>query len=84
MHMSVTDSSRELYFDLLKRSLLDEIHSDDPLAHYVMYREKRDDFGPIGDADDTDPGIAAKIAAFADKSLQRAVEYLQAKLAERR
>jgi hypothetical protein len=40
MHMSVTDSSRDLYFDLLKRSLLDEIHSDDPLAHYVMYREK--------------------------------------------
>jgi carboxyl-terminal processing protease len=48
---------------------------------YVMYREKRDDFGPIGDAEDTDRETAAKIAAFSDKPLGAAVKYLEATLA---
>jgi O-methyltransferase len=38
--MPTTCAARDLYFDLLKRSLLDEIHADDPLAHYVPYQEK--------------------------------------------
>jgi carboxyl-terminal processing protease len=48
---------------------------------YVMYREKRDDFGSIGESDDIDRETAAKIAMFTDKPLELAVKYLQAKLA---
>ncbi len=47
---------------------------------YLAYREKRDGFGPIDDNNNTDREAVAKIAGFADKPLQLAVEYLQGKL----
>jgi carboxyl-terminal processing protease len=50
---------------------------------YQAYREKRDEFENIGEKNDTDPAIAAKVAGFADKPLQLAVEYLQRKLSEK-
>jgi O-methyltransferase len=33
-------SARELYLDLIKRCLIDSIYLDDPLANYMLYREK--------------------------------------------
>jgi carboxyl-terminal processing protease len=48
---------------------------------YLAYREKRDGFGPIEENNkDIDRETAAKLAGFADKPLQLAVEYLQSKL----
>jgi hypothetical protein len=55
--------------------------SDDDYKTYLAYREQRDEFGPIGDADNTDRETAAKIATFTDQPLALAVKYLQAKLA---
>ena len=47
---------------------------------YLAYREKRDGFGQIDETRTVGSPAAAKLAGFADKSLQLAVEYLQSKL----
>jgi O-methyltransferase len=38
--MSLNEDVRELYLDLVKRCLIDGIYLDDPLADFVLYREK--------------------------------------------
>ena len=40
MDIGVTVSSRQLYLDLIKRSLTDLIYIDHPLAQYHLYRPK--------------------------------------------
>jgi carboxyl-terminal processing protease len=47
---------------------------------YLAYREKRDGFGVIDETSHADPDTVAKLAGFADKPLQLAVEFLQGKL----
>lgn len=38
--MSTPNGPRELYLDLMKRCLIDSVYLDDPLANYMLYREK--------------------------------------------
>jgi hypothetical protein len=38
--MSDTNGAYRLYLDLVKRCLIDSIYLDDPLANYMLYREK--------------------------------------------
>ncbi len=48
---------------------------------YLAYRDKRDSFGQIEENKSTDNEAAAKVAGFVDRPLQRAIEYLQTKMA---
>jgi carboxyl-terminal processing protease len=48
---------------------------------YLAYRDKRDSFGQIEENKSADDEAAAKIAGFADRPLQRAIEFLQTKMA---
>jgi carboxyl-terminal processing protease len=54
--------------------------SPDEYKTYEAYREKRDGFGQIDEANPVDANVAAKLAGFADKPLQLAIEHLQRKL----
>jgi carboxyl-terminal processing protease len=59
--------------------------SPDEYKTFLAYREKRDGFGPIEENNkDIDRETAAKLAGFADKQMQLAVEYLQTKLSGKR
>jgi len=59
--------------------------SPDEYKTYLAYREKRDGFGPIEENNkDIDRETAAKLAGFANKQMQLAVEYLQTKLSGKR